>query len=279
MSNSAGNRKVVLITGASSGMGKETAKDLIQQGHTVYCAARRTNKMQDLEERGGKLVALDIAKDEDIVACVNQVLQEQGHVDVLWNNAGFGLYGSVEETSIDEARYQFEVNLFGLARLTQLLVPHMRKRGSGTIINTSSIGGKIYAPLGAWYHASKHALEGYSDCLRLELEPLGINVVVLEPGAIKTEFPEVMSKQVMNHSGAGPYKEMAEKISALSLKESGEDGSGSPASLISRTLQNIIRSKRPKTRYAVGKFSTSTLFMRKFLSDRTFDKVINSMVS
>lgn len=271
-------QKVILITGASSGMGKETAKDLIQQEHIVYCAARRTDQMEDLQQSGGHLLKLDISKEEDISTAVDQIIHEQGRVDVLWNNAGYGLYGSIEETNIDDARYQFEVNLFGMARLTQLIVPYMRMVNSGTIINTSSIGGKIYAPLGAWYHASKHAVEGYSDCLRLELEPLGIHVVVLEPGAIKTEFPEVMSKQVMGNSGNGPYKEMATRVSNLSLKESGKDGAGSPASVISNTIQKIIKSEKPNTRYAVGKFATSTLVMRKFLSDRTFDKVINFMV-
>ena len=271
-------KKVVLITGASSGMGKETASDLIQKGHTVYSAARRIENMKELEKLGGKLLQLDISKEEDIDKCVKEIMENEGKIDVLWNNAGFGLYGSVEETTIEDAKYQFDVNLFGLARLTQLIVPHMRKRGSGTIINTSSIGGKIYAPLGAWYHASKHALEGFSDCLRLELEPLGINVVVLEPGAIKTEFPEVMSNQLLKRSGNGPYKESAQRIANLSLKESGKEGSGSPASLISRTIQLIMNSSKPHTRYAVGKFSTSTLFMRKFLSDRAFDKIINFMV-
>ena len=271
-------KKTILITGASSGMGKETAKDLIQQGHTVYCAARRVDQMEELKALGGKLIKLDISVNDDIENCVNQVIEESGRVDVLWNNAGFGLYGSVEETSIDEARYQFEVNLFGLARLTQLIVPQMRKQQSGTIINTSSIGGKIYAPLGSWYHASKHAVEGFSDSLRLDLEPFGINVVVLEPGAIKTEFPEVMSKQLMQRSGHGPYKDAAQKIANLSLTESGENGSGSPASVISKTIQKIIKSKRPKTRYAAGKFSTSTLLMRALLTDRMFDFVIKQMV-
>lgn len=270
--------KVIFITGASSGMGKDTAMDLIKQGNIVYCAARRVDEMGDLERAGGYVLQLDISKEEDITRCVNQVIAEQGCIDVLWNNAGYGLYGSVEETSLDDARYQFEVNVFGLARLTQLVTPYMREAKSGTIINTSSIGGKIYAPMGAWYHASKHAIEGFSDCLRLELEPKGINVVVLEPGAIKTEFPEVMSKQVLGNSGHGPYQDLAKRVANLSLKESGKDGAGSPTSVISKVVQEILNNRKPKTRYAAGKFSTTTLLMRRFLSDRTFDRIIDFMV-
>ncbi|CDU15594.1 oxidoreductase [Vibrio coralliirubri] len=270
--------KVIFITGASSGMGKDTAMDLIKQGYIVYCAARRVEEMNDLKLAGGYVLQLDISNEQDIARCVNQIIDEQGRIDVLWNNAGYGLYGSVEETSLDDARYQFEVNVFGLARLTQLVTPFMREDRSGTIINTSSIGGKIYAPMGAWYHASKHAIEGFSDCLRLEIEPKGINVVVLEPGAIKTEFPEVMSKQVLGNSGNGPYQDLAKRVSNLSLKESGKDGAGSPTSVISKVIQEIINSPKPKTRYAAGKFSTTTLLMRRFLSDRAFDRIIDFMV-
>lgn len=272
------SNKVIFITGASSGMGKDTALDLIKQGYIVYCGARRVEEMGDLKLAGGHVLQMDISREEDITRCVNQIIDEQGHIDVLWNNAGYGLYGSVEETSLDDARYQFEVNVFGLARLTQLVTPFMREAKSGTIINTSSIGGKIYAPMGAWYHASKHAIEGFSDCLRLELEPKGINVVVLEPGAIKTEFPEVMSKQVLGNSGHGPYQDLAKRVDNLSLKESGKDGAGSPTSVISKVVQEIINNPKPKTRYAAGKFSTTTLLMRRFLSDRTFDRIIDFMV-
>ena len=270
--------KVIFITGASSGMGKDTAMDLIKQGYIVYCAARRVEEMNDLKLAGGYVLQLDISNEQDIARCVNQIIDEQDRIDVLWNNAGYGLYGSVEETSLDDARYQFEVNVFGLARLTQLVTPFMREDRSGTIINTSSIGGKIYAPMGAWYHASKHAIEGFSDCLRLELEPKGINVVVLEPGAIKTEFPEVMSKQVLGNSGNGPYQDLAKRVANLSLKESGKDGAGSPTSVISKVVQEIINNPKPKTRYAAGKFSTTTLLMRRFLSDRAFDRIIDFMV-
>lgn len=270
--------KVIFITGASSGMGKDTAIDLIKQGYIVYCAARRVEEMDDLKLAGGHVLQLDISNEQDITRCVDQIIEEQGHIDVLWNNAGYGLYGSVEETSLDDARYQFEVNVFGLARLTQLVTPFMREAKSGTIINTSSIGGKIYAPMGAWYHASKHAIEGFSDCLRLELEPKGINIVILEPGAIKTEFPEVMSKQVLGNSGHGPYQDLAKRVANLSLKESGKDGAGSPTSVISKVVQEIINNPKPRTRYAAGKFSTTTLLMRRFLSDRAFDRIIDFMV-
>lgn len=270
--------KVILITGASSGMGKDTALDLIKKGFIVYCAARRVKEMDDLKLAGGHVLQLDISKDEDIMRCVDQIIEEQGRIDVLWNNAGYGLYGSVEETSLDDAKYQFEVNVFGLARLTQLVTPFMREAKSGTIINTSSIGGKIYAPMGAWYHASKHAIEGFSDCLRLELEPKGINVVIIEPGAIKTEFPEVMSKQVLGNSGDGPYQDLAKRVSNLSLKESDKNGAGSPTSVISKVVQEIINSPNPKTRYAAGKFSTTTLLLRRFLNDRAFDRIIDFMV-
>ena len=168
------NPQVVLITGASSGMGKETALQLIKDGYTVYGAARRIEKMKELQEAGGHALQMDISMEEDIKKALRTIEENHGGVDILINNAGYGSYGSVEETTIEDARYQFEVNLFGLARLTQLILPGMRQKRSGKIINISSMGGRIYTPLGAWYHASKHALEGWSDCLRLELKPFNI---------------------------------------------------------------------------------------------------------
>ncbi|MCU1652217.1 MAG: Estradiol 17-beta-dehydrogenase, partial [Pseudonocardia sp.] len=183
--------KTVLVTGASSGIGKETAKTLLADGYAVYVAARRVDRMSELEQLGATALAMDITNDEDIVAAVKRITAERGGIDVLINNAGFGMYGAMEDTTLDDARYQFEVNLFGLARLTQLALPYMRDRGAGKIVNISSVGGKIYTPLGAWYHATKHALEGWSDSLRLELKPLGIDVIVIEPGIIRTEFGDV----------------------------------------------------------------------------------------
>ena len=171
--------QVAFVTGASSGMGKETALRLLDKGLIVYVAARRLELMTDLQERGAIAIQMDISKEEQIVAAIQKVEAAHGGIDVLINNAGFGMYGSMEESSIADARYQFEVNLFGLARLTQLALPYMRQKGAGTIVNISSMGGKMYTPLGSWYHATKHALEGWSDCLRIELASFGIKVIEL----------------------------------------------------------------------------------------------------
>jgi NAD(P)-dependent dehydrogenase (short-subunit alcohol dehydrogenase family) len=270
--------KVILITGASSGIGKDAALRLIKEGHTVYGAARRVDRMQDLVSAGGHAMALDVTNEEQIVQAVAQVIQEQGKIDVLWNNAGYGLYGAVEDIKIEDARRQFEVNLFGLARITQEVLPHMREQKSGTIINTSSMGGKMYTPLGAWYHATKHALEGWSDCLRLELKDFNIDVVVLEPGAIATEFGDVLYEPMLKASGKGPYQQLAHTI-ANAVKESySKPNAASPPSVISNTISKIVTSSKPNTRYRVGKWAKPMVWIRTYLGDKTFDKVVMSQV-
>lgn len=269
-------KKIILITGASSGIGKETAKELIQEGHTVYCAARSLDKMKDLEQIGGHPVAVDVTKQETISACVDKIIKEQGRIDVLFNNAGFGLYGSVEETTMEDARYQFEVNLFGLASVTQLVLPHMREKKSGTIINTSSVGGKVYTPLGAWYHATKHAVEGWSDCLRLEVKPFGINVVVIEPGFILTSFGSILYEPLLQRSGKGPYQKLAHAV-AKGIKEQNANTS-SPPSVIAKTVLKAVNAANPEIRYAAGKFAKPLIFMRKWLGDNLYDRIIMSQV-
>ena len=268
----------ILVTGASSGMGKETARRLLRDGHTVYVAARRIEQMQDLQAMGAIALKMDIAQDDDIVAAVQTIIAGHGGVDVLINNAGFGMYGSVEETSISDARYQFEVNLFGMARLTQLLLPAMRSRGAGKIINLSSMGGKIYTPLGAWYHATKHAIEGWSDCLRIELAPLGIDVVIIEPGIIATEFGNVMLDPMLKRSGHGPYKALAQGMAKGTRDSYGKPGAASPPSVVVDAIVKAIAASRPRTRYAVGKLARPMILLRKFLGDRVFDKAIMSQV-
>lgn len=270
-------KKVILITGASSGMGKETAKSLIRQGHTVYTVARRIDQMQDLKELGGKPIQMDVTQESDIQHVVDTIIRQEGKIDVLWNNAGYGLFGSVEDVPIEEARQQFEVNLFGLAAITQKVVPYMRKANGGTIINTSSMGGKMYTPMGAWYHASKHAVEGFSDCLRLELKQFNINVVVLEPGIIVTEFGDVMLNNISRFSSKGAYSSLTGKLVAAT-KKMYDKGQGSKPAVISETVSKIVNTASPKTRYRVGLWAKPMVWMRIYLGDKLFDKIVMSQV-
>jgi short-subunit dehydrogenase len=231
--------------------------------------------MEDLRKLGGIPIKMDVTKEDDVVAAVEQIKQNHGGVDVLINNAGFGLYGPVEEIPLDKARYQFEVNMFGLARLTQLVLPTMRQKKAGKIVNIASMGGKIYTPLGAWYHATKHAVEGWSDCLRFELKPFNIDVIIIEPGLIDTEFGNVVSTTVPPESMNGPYKEL---VNALARGSEGGMGS-SPPSVIANTISRAIKANRPRIRYAVGAMARPLIFMRKWFGDSFYDMVLNRMVS
>lgn len=266
--------KVILVTGASSGMGKETAKTLAKEGHIVYAVARRMEKMEDLKQFGVIPIKMDITKDEDMVAVVNQITEENGGVDVFFSNAGYGVQGSMEETDMDEARRQFEVNLFGGARLTQLLLPYMRKKKAGTIIYTSSIAGKIHGPLSAWYIASKHAVEGFADSMRVELLPFGIDVAIIEPGAINTELLYNYIDPMVERSGKGAYASMTKALADWSWKRAKDPKQYSPPSVIADTVLKIINSKNPKSRYAVGKGAKMFINSRKLISDKMFDKMI-----
>ena len=270
--------KVILMTGASSGMGKDAAIRLIKDGHKVYTAARRIEKMQDLEKLGGFPIKMDVSKDEEVQNVVDQIIQKEGKIDILWNNAGYGLYGSVEDVTIAEAKRQFDVNLFGLANLTQKVIPYMRKANSGKIINTSSMGGKMYTLMGAWYHATKHALEGWSDCLRLELAPFNIHVVILEPGAIRTEFGDVMNEPMLKRSKGGAYEKMANTVANATKTFYESKKNSSPTSVITNTMVKIVNAKRPKTRYRVGKWAKPMVWMRVYLGDRLFDKILASQI-
>lgn len=268
-------KKTALVTGASSGMGKAIAMRLIQDGYQVYVAARSIDKMADLAKLGAKPLCMDVSKDDEIVFGVSTILTQTGGVDVLVNNAGFGLYGPVEEIGLDEARYQFEVNLFGAARLTQLLLPSMRDKGSGHIVNITSMGGKMYSALGAWYHATKHALEGWSDCLRLEVAQFGIKVVIVEPGVIETGFGDGATESIVKRSAHGPYGRMVQMV-AKSIKQTYGHGTGSDPSVIANVVSKAVASGKPDTRYAAGKFAKMLIRMRVWLGDRMFDRIILS---
>lgn len=265
--------KTILITGASSGIGEAACFELLRRGHNVHACARRVEKMRPLEEAGATVHFLDVTDDDSMEAVAESI----GAVDVLINNAGFGLYGSVEDVTIDEARGQFEVNLFGLARMTQLVTPAMRERGSGLIMNISSMGGKVFTPLGAWYHASKHALEGWSDCLRIELAPFGIDVVIVEPGAIETEFCEQLIPPLLDRSQDGPYAELAEKM-AEATRRTYAGGRTTPAAKTGKVLADIAESKKPGTRYVTGYLARPIILMRRLIPDRLFDWIIRKFM-
>ncbi|MCZ8284742.1 MAG: oxidoreductase [Bacteroidia bacterium] len=265
-------KQVVLITGASSGIGKETARLLSKMGYIVYAAARRTEKMSDLQALGVNTLELDITNDASVQKAIGEIISSHNRIDVLVNNAVYGSYGSLEDVPMEEAKYQFEVNIFGLARLTQLVIPYMRKQRSGRIVNISSMGGKFGEPHGAWYHATKFALEGLSDSLRMELKQFGIEVVVIQPGAIKTEWNKIARENLLSVSGTTAYKELAGKHAAF--LEKGDGSMGSEPMVIAKAIAKAVTSRKPKTRYVAGAGARPMLFLKSILSDRMFDKFL-----
>lgn len=232
------------------------------------------DRLAELEAKGAIVLKMDVTSEDDCEAAVAKIIKQQKRIDVLVNNAGFGLYGAMEDVSIDEAKRQFEVNLFGLAQLTQLVLPHMRLEKSGKIINLSSMGGKVYFPLGSWYHASKFALEGWSDCLRIELAQLGVKVVIIEPGAIATNFGNLTLDSLVKRSANGPYSKMAAGMTKTLKDSYGKNNSSSSPSVVAKAIVRAIKSTRPKTRYAVGKYAKASILLRKILPDKLFDKIV-----
>jgi len=263
--------RVAIVTGASAGIGAATARALHDAGFTVYAVARRLDRMAPLRELGIRTVSVDVTDDAALVSLVEAVMAESGRIDVLVNNAGYGSFGAVEDVPMAEARRQLEVNVVAAARLCQLVLPHLRANGSGRIINVSSAGAKMYQPLGGWYHATKYALEGLTDCLRMELRPLGIAVVIVEPGAIATEFEHVAGEQLLATSGHGAYGEYARRYgTALLAKPEGI----SPPSVVARAIARAATARRPRIRYAVGRGARAIVFLRWLLPDRAFDRLL-----
>jgi NAD(P)-dependent dehydrogenase (short-subunit alcohol dehydrogenase family) len=265
---------VALVTGASSGIGKATASALHDLGYTVYAAARRVERMSDLKAAGVRVLPMDVTEDESMTSGIKRIIDETGRLDILVNNAGYGSYGALEDVSLDEARRQFEVNVFGLARLTQLALPHMRAQRSGHIVNVSSIGGKIHQPLGDWYHATKFAVEGLSNALRVEVKPFGVKVVVIEPGAIKTEWSSIAADSLLTTSGDTAYASQAKAIAAVLNSTESNPRRSSPPTVISKAIVRAVTARRPKTRYVVGMGAKPIIFARAVLPDRAFDAVI-----
>ena len=263
-------RKVILVTGASAGIGREAAILLAREGHTVYAGARRLDRLEELTEHGIAPVEMDVTREDDNERAVSRIMERERRIDVLINNAGFGLYGPVEEIPLDDARYQFDVNLFGLAHLTQLVLPHMRAQRSGRIINVSSVVGKIFVPLGAWYVATKHALEGWSDCLRLETAPFNIQVVLVEPGAIRTEFFDVTRGRLKEYHDDTAYEAQFEPFLKM-FEDPKARARSTEAHVLGEVLVEAATTLKPRRRYVRGHLARPALFIRKWLGDGAYE--------
>ena len=267
--------KVALVTGASSGIGDATVRRLAQLGYTVYAVARRADRMAALKELGIRTVSADVTDDAALVALVDKIISETGRIDVVVNNAGYGSYGALEDVPIAEARRQFDVNVFTLARLIQLVLPHMRAQRDGYIVNISSIGGKIWEPLGSWYHAAKFAVEGLSDSLRAEVAQFGIKVIVNEPGAIRTEWAAISADNLDAASAGTPYRDQARFVSGT-LRATDKSRLTSGPAVVADAIGKAVQNPRPRTRYAVGGGARSILFAQRVLTDRGFDRLIRT---
>lgn len=240
----------------------------------MYAVARRLDRLQAVAEAGARLIVLDVTDEEATPQAVARMLTETGRVDLLVNNAGYGAYGALEDVPLEEGRRQFEVNLFALARLTQLVLPTMRGQRSGRIVNVSSIGGRIHEPMGAWYHATKFAVEGLSDCLRMELAPFGIDVVVIQPGAIRTEWSAIAQEGLLRTSGHTAYGEQARR--AATLLAGAAEGNAAAPEVVADAVWRAATTRRPRTRYAVGGGARLLLTLRSLLPDRAFDAVMRA---
>ena len=261
------NDLVALVTGGSSGMGREAALALNAQGVTVYAAARRP--MPELEDRGIHTLHMDVTDEDSLQAGVATVVGNEGRIDILINNAGYGSYGTIEEVPMSEARHQFDVNVFGAMRLTQLVLPHMMDRGRGRIVNISSMGGKFAMALGGWYHATKYALEALSDALRQEVRPFGIDVVLIEPGLIHTNWSTIAAKNLRETSGLGTYAVIAQNFAAA--LDFASQGLATDPAVLGRTIAHAATTKRPHTRYRRGMGAWTMTALLPLVPDRVFD--------
>jgi NAD(P)-dependent dehydrogenase (short-subunit alcohol dehydrogenase family) len=265
--------KTALVTGASSGIGEATALHLAELGYTVYAGARRVERMSDLADRGIRTRSVDVTDDPSMVALVEAILADTGRIDVLVNNAGYGLYGALEDVPVEEARRQFDVNIFGLARMTQLVLPQMRAQREGYIVNISSMGGKIWEPLGSWYHASKFAVEGLSDSLRVEVAAFGIKVVIIQPGTIRSEWSGIAADKLEAASANTPYAEQARLVGG-GLRAVDHMRMASGPEVVAEAVGKAVQSPKPRTRYIVGGGARGILLAEAVLPDRGFDRFI-----
>jgi NAD(P)-dependent dehydrogenase (short-subunit alcohol dehydrogenase family) len=266
--------RAALITGCSTGIGRATAEHLAGRGWTVYATARRLEAIRDLAARGCKTLALDVCDDGSMRAAVETVERAEGAVGVLVNNAGYGQEGVLEEVRMTEVRRQFETNVFGLLRMIQLVLPGMRRQRWGRIVNMSSMGGRLTLPGGGLYHASKYAVEALSDALRFEVRPFGIDVIVIEPGPVKTRFGDTAIGSIgALRTPDSPYAAFNSAL-AQRIREAYEGSMGRFAAgpeAVARVVEKAILVRRPRTRYPVTFAARVLMGLRRWLPDRAFD--------
>ena len=262
----------ILITGCSSGIGRAAAEALLASGHTVYASARRPETLAGLAARGAHTLALDVTDETSMAAAVALVEAAHGSVGTLINNAGYGEYGPVEEVPLDAVRKEFETNVFGLGRMCQLVLPGMRAAGRGRIINISSMGGRLTFPTGGWYHASKYAVESLSDALRVEVAPFGVDVVLVEPGMIRTEFSAVASAGLQPRDD-GPYATLRRYSDETTRRSYASRLAIDPARL-ARVIQRVVEARRPRPRYLVTPFAKATVHLRRLAGGRVWDALM-----
>ncbi len=268
--------KAVLITGCSSGIGHATAERLAGEGWTVYATARRLQTLSDLEAAGCKTLPLDVTDEASMSAAVNAVIAAEGAVGVLINNAGYSQSGAVESVPLDQVRRQFETNVFGLIRMCQLVLPGMRDQHWGRIVNLSSMGGRLTFPGGGLYHGSKYAVEAISDALRFEVQGFGVEVIVIEPGLIVTNFGETAAGSV--GETAGPYadfnRDVARAIEDVYHGPLAKLGSGPDA--VAKAIAGALKSEHPKTRYPITVSAHLLINQRRLMPDRLWDRVMRT---
>ena len=269
-------QKVILITGASSGIGFDAAMRLAEQGHTVYGGARRTERMEALKEYGVIPIRLDVTDESSVSDAISLILAKDKRIDVLINNAGYGFFGALEDVSLDDARAQFDVNVFGLASLTQKVLPIMRAQHGGTIINISSTAGRVVIHFGAWYHATKYAVEALSDALRMETKEFGIDVVLIEPGGIRTDWGSIAAEHLKESSKGGAYEKAAVKA-AEGLKKHYSGKLLSDPKVVSKAIMKAVNRRRPRTRYLIGFGSKTLVFLHAVLPSRAYDRIMTRM--
>jgi NADP-dependent 3-hydroxy acid dehydrogenase YdfG len=270
----------VLITGTSSGIGHATAELLQARGYDVYATARKPEAIADLAQRGCHILALDVTSEESMAAAVDQVNQAAGGVDVLINNAGYSQSGAVESIPIEDVRAQFDTNVFGLIRMCQLVLPGMRERGQGKIVNIGSMGGRLTLPGGGLYHATKYALEAISDALRFEVRGFGVDVILIEPGLITTGFGAVASGSVdrAGQDSSGPYADFNRRVAKITAEayEGPMIKLGGGPEKVAETIVKALGARRPKARYPVTPSAHLMIGQRRVTPDRVWDLMMRA---